>query len=124
MNEYEHELATRAHEAQLHSLHIAESVELERLRPFMLLRPKMFPDGNQWCALYGDNIQDGVCGFGDTPHQASVDFDIQWLNARIQRRDAESPYECHDGRSCETEHPCAETCRRFREENTNTPSHD
>lgn len=46
----------------------------------MLLRPKMLKDGEKWCALYGDNIQDGVCGFGDTPEKASIDFDIKWIN--------------------------------------------
>lgn len=30
----------------------AESVELEKKRPFMLLRPRIFPDGDQWCALF------------------------------------------------------------------------
>ena len=57
-------------------------VERERLRPFMLLRPAMFPDGNKWCALYGSNLQEGVAGFGDTPAQAATQFDIEWLNCR------------------------------------------
>ena len=61
----------------------AELVELERKRPFMLLRPRMFPDGNQWCALYGDNLQEGISGFGDTPEQAAHQFDIEWLNRKL-----------------------------------------
>lgn len=81
MNEYEHELATRAHEAKLQAFYMAEDVERERIRPFFLLRPRMFPDGNQWCALYGDNIQEGVAAFGDTPAKAAVQFDIEWLGA-------------------------------------------
>jgi hypothetical protein len=52
----------------------------ERNRPFHLLRPAMFPDGNQWCALYGENLQAGVAGFGESPHLASIDFDVNWLN--------------------------------------------
>jgi hypothetical protein len=36
-------------------------------------------DGNQWCALYGDNLQDGVCGFGDSPAAAMQDFDMAWV---------------------------------------------
>lgn len=52
----------------------------EMRRPFMLLRPKIYPDGNQWCALYGDNIQDGVCGFGETPEKAAQAFDLAWRN--------------------------------------------
>ncbi len=63
---------------------------LERLRPFYLLRPRMFPDGNVWCALYGDNIQEGVCGFGDTPEKASIAFDLAWLNEKAQRIIAET----------------------------------
>jgi hypothetical protein len=60
----------------------AENVRSEMQRPFVLLRPRMFPEGNQWCALYGDNIHDGVCAFGDTPAQAAIQFDIEWLNAK------------------------------------------
>jgi hypothetical protein len=82
MSEYQIELLARAHDAILRLLHIAESVELERLRPFFLLRPRVFPDGNQWCALYGDNLQEGVCAFGDTPAKAATQFDIEWLNAK------------------------------------------
>lgn len=67
---------------QWYSAHAAELVELERKRPFMLLKPRMFPDGDKWCALYGENLQDGVCGFGDTPDEASRDFDINWLNQK------------------------------------------
>ncbi len=55
---------------------------LEFSRPFVTLRPKMFIDGNQWCALYGDNLQDGVTGFGDTPAKAATDFDVNWLAVR------------------------------------------
>ena len=35
---------------------------------------KPFKDGNQWSFLYGDNIQDGICGFGDTIDEAALDF--------------------------------------------------
>ena len=55
----------------------------EQQRPFVLLKPRMFPDGNQWCALYGENLQDGVAGFGDTPAKAASDFNVQWLNAKV-----------------------------------------
>lgn len=51
--------------------------------PFILLKPRIFPDGNQWCALYGDNIQEGVAGFGDTPAKAQTDFDKNWLNQKL-----------------------------------------
>lgn len=35
-------------------------------------------DGNQWCALFGENIQDGVVGFGDGPDAAMWAFDEAW----------------------------------------------
>lgn len=35
---------------------------------------KPFKDGNQWCYLYGDNIQEGVYGFGETIYEAAFDF--------------------------------------------------
>ena len=47
----------------------------ERLRPFNLMRPKLFMDGDMWCALYGDNIQEGLAGFGKTPRAAAYAFD-------------------------------------------------
>ncbi len=55
----------------------------EAARPFMLLRPSMVPDGNKWSALYGDNIQQGVCGFGDTPEKAALDFDRNWHQQKL-----------------------------------------
>lgn len=38
------------------------------------LGAKIYKDGNAWCCLYGDNIQEGICGFGDTPYQAGLAF--------------------------------------------------
>lgn len=35
---------------------------------------KPYKDGNMWCYLYGNNIQDGVCGFGKTILEAAIDF--------------------------------------------------
>ena len=31
---------------------------------------KIFPDGDQWCALVGENLQEGICAFGSTPEEA------------------------------------------------------
>jgi hypothetical protein len=51
---------------------------LDAGRPCMRLRPKLSIDGNQWCALYGENLQDGVAGFGASPAMAYADFDKTW----------------------------------------------
>lgn len=55
---------------------------MQLARPSAIRRPNVFKDGDKWCALEGKNIQEGVCGFGDTPDAACRQFDIQWLNER------------------------------------------
>ena len=50
----------------------------EQERPCVLFRPSVGRDGNQWCALYGDDLMHGVAGFGDTPAEAMHDFDKSW----------------------------------------------
>jgi len=49
-------------------------------RPHVRMRPKVYKDGNSWCCLYGENIMEGVCGFGATPDLACKDFDCVWMN--------------------------------------------
>ena len=64
----------------------AVSTLAEYERPSVLFRPKIAPDGNQWCALYGDNPMEGVCGFGDTPELAMRDFDKTWREQNLVAR--------------------------------------
>ena len=47
-------------------------------RPSVMLGIKPYPDGNEWCALYGENIMTGVYGFGDSPDEAMLAFDKEW----------------------------------------------
>jgi hypothetical protein len=47
----------------------------EQMRPCVLLRPTLKIDGDKWCALYGENLQDGIAGFGKSPSDAMYDFD-------------------------------------------------
>ena len=54
-------------------------VVAEYARPCVVWKPKLYVEGNQWCALLGDNLQDGVSGFGDSPADAMWDFDKQWF---------------------------------------------
>jgi hypothetical protein len=56
----------------------------EYRRPSAVYRPALSLDGNQWCALYGQNLQDGLAGFGDTPEKAMIAFDIAWLNEKAR----------------------------------------
>jgi len=50
----------------------------EHARPSAVYRPSIERDGNQWCALYGANLMQGVSGFGDSPELAMADFDANW----------------------------------------------
>lgn len=52
----------------------------EQQRPSVLFRPALSVDGDQWCALYGDDLQSGIAGFGDTVALAMQDFDMAWNN--------------------------------------------
>lgn len=51
----------------------------------VLMRPEIYIDGDQWCALYGENLQEGVAGFGDSPIAAMVDFDKSWTTKLTAR---------------------------------------
>lgn len=50
--------------------------------PHTRMRPRIFPDGDKWCALYGENIMEGVVGFGATPQEACKEFDRNFSNGR------------------------------------------
>lgn len=47
----------------------------EMRRPSVLFRPALSKDGDQWCFLFGSDLQNGVAGFGETPALAAIDFD-------------------------------------------------
>lgn len=66
-----------SHAAQMAS-GVWQEAAYEHARPSVLFRPALVKDGNQWCALYGANLQEGVAGFGDTPDAAMREFDKAW----------------------------------------------
>jgi hypothetical protein len=53
---------------------LATAMEAQEYNLFAILRPSINIDGNMWCVLYGDNLQDGVAGFGPSPYLAILDF--------------------------------------------------
>lgn len=46
--------------------------------PSAVFRPKLTIDGDHWCALYGEDLQSGVAGFGKSPAEAMYAFDQAW----------------------------------------------
>ena len=61
----------------------AYSVACEMQRPCVIFKPRITLDGNMWCVILGENLQDGVCGFGKTPEKAFADFDREFCNGKI-----------------------------------------
>lgn len=55
---------------------VAAAYEMQR--PSAIYRPELSADGDQWMALYGENLQLGVAGFGSTPNEAMTAFDQAW----------------------------------------------
>lgn len=66
-----------SHYAQMVANSAVEAAS-EYARPSSVYRPQLTKDGNQWCAVYGENLQEGVAGFGDTPDAAMRNFDLNW----------------------------------------------
>lgn len=50
----------------------------EHMRPCVVFKPTLSKDGDMWCALFGENLQEGVAGFGETPSKAMYAFDAAW----------------------------------------------
>lgn len=47
---------------------------------------KPYKDGNQWCVLVGDNIQEGICGFGNTIEDALYQFLMEILETQKEQK--------------------------------------
>lgn len=77
-----HEFQSMAANSICHAAQMAgaawQEAGYEYTRPSVVFKPKLSRDGNQWCALYGENIQEGVAGFGASPQAAMYAFDDAW----------------------------------------------
>jgi len=75
---YRQDAMLLTHEQSL-NLYLACSETQDMLRrPRVIMKPKVYVDGDSWCCLYGDNLMEGVSGFGATPELACRDFDEIW----------------------------------------------
>lgn len=61
------------HEIMRHQSEMNLMVEKEEYNLFVIIKPKLYKDGEQWCCLYGEDIQNGVVGFGSTPYESILD---------------------------------------------------
>ena len=47
--------------------------------PSAVRRPRLFRKSGTWIALLGDNLEDGIIGYGDTIEAALHTFDARYL---------------------------------------------
>lgn len=62
---------------------VAAAYEMQR--PSVVFRPQIRADGDQWCALLGEDLQVGVSGFGPTPAAAMAAFDLAFWKGQTPR---------------------------------------
>jgi len=62
------------HEILLNELNQIAANERLEYNLFAILKPKIGIDGNQYFVLYGEDLQSGTAGFGDTLYLAILDF--------------------------------------------------
>lgn len=55
--------------------------EEKEFKLFSMLKPLLSRDGNQWCVLYGKDLQVIIAGFGNSPHQAIMNFNSEWYKS-------------------------------------------
>jgi len=73
------ESSQRQHfEVLLHQEKMNAIVENEEYNLFSMLKPKLYKDGDSWCCLYGEDLVVGISGFGETPHEAILDWNRKW----------------------------------------------
>jgi hypothetical protein len=75
--------ANLSHYAEM-TMRRAQDAADEYMRPSVLFRPTLSRDGDQWCALYGENLAEGVAGFGETPAKAMWAFDTAFHSEKAK----------------------------------------
>lgn len=68
-------------------------IRIDRMvQPFHLtFVPRLFRDGDMWCALYGENIMEGIVGFGRSPDKAIKRFDNAFYEDIVNNEIVEKP---------------------------------
>lgn len=56
------------------------------------LRPKLLKEGTKYCALLGNDPQQGILGCGETPLDAFIDWDIAYQYLKSKDPELKSIY--------------------------------
>ena len=68
----------------LHNERVCNEHEQHVYAIFNILKPMWTKDGNSWVVLYGENLQVGVAGFGDSLHEAVMNW-FENLHEKIKQ---------------------------------------
>ena len=61
-----------------HSEAMIEAATGADYKQFAMIKPNLYKDGDKWCCLYGVDQIVGIVGFGNTPHEAILDWNSAW----------------------------------------------
>lgn len=79
LNEYWSAHAVEEYKGMLHEQKMQNYVyNCSRMAHHVIHNAKVFKDGDSFCCLLGEDIQTGICGFGETPAKACGEFDSIW----------------------------------------------
>lgn len=78
MSEIHIDVSTDAYIARIAICEAAGLIQGAMTAPSVLYKPALSQDGTMWCALLGENLAEGVAGFGETPEKAMAAFDKAW----------------------------------------------
>lgn len=59
------------------------AIEFMFARPSVAFRPRFGMDGDHYFFLLGEDLQNGVAGFGKTPEAAAQAFDDAWYGRKV-----------------------------------------
>ena len=68
------------YQERLYDMEMETATTTFDLAIFKSLKPRLFKDGDQWCCLYGESIQEGIVGFGNTPYNAILEFNKEFIS--------------------------------------------
>lgn len=63
---------------------IAAANELRAMQVISTIKPSFSKDGNRFCYLLGENLQEGIAGFGSTVGEAMYNFCNAFWNEKAK----------------------------------------
>ena len=69
-----------------HQARICFLEEEQIIKYVSILKPIFSRDGDNFCYLYGKNLQEGIAGFGETAYKAAKDFVHNYFNEKCDIR--------------------------------------